>query len=418
MPPQADSITVLHSVAGAWLPTTQAWLHHSIANLAPSIESHISCRWRENRDAFDMPRVHALAEASLSHRIRNAIAAKLGTKPYHGHLVAVGQRIGAHIVHSHFAPHGWEICEAVRKIGARHIVNFYGYDVDKLPRDPVWQERYARLFEQVDRVLCEGPHMRRRIVALGCPGEKALVHHLGVPVSRLEFRPRKWSPPAPLRVLIAASFCEKKGIPYAIEALGRIPKSVSLELTLIGEAAYAEHQPERQRIFAALDRTGMRDRARLLGFQPYHVLMKEAYEHHLFLSPSVTAADGDTEGGAPIGLLEMAATGMPIVSTRHCDIPGVILDGTTGLLAGERDVPGLTDCLMRLIERPQDWGGMLDAGRRHVETAFNAARQGQLLSEVYRTVVDRRPARSDRDALARPKCDDKAAWAASIPEQA
>ena len=29
---------------------------------------------------------------------------------------------------------------------------------------------------------------------------------------------------------------------------------------------------------------------------------------HLFLSPSVTAADGDTEGGAPVGLIEASAT--------------------------------------------------------------------------------------------------------------
>ena len=29
-------------------------------------------------------------------------------------------------------------------------------------------------------------------------------------------------------------------------------------------------------------------------------------------------------------IIEMSASGMPVISTRHCDIPGVVLDGETG----------------------------------------------------------------------------------------
>ncbi len=70
-----------------------------------------------------------------------------------------------------------------------------------------------------------------------------------------------------------------------------------------------------------------------MGYQPHSTLFAEAYRHHIFLSPSVTASTGDTEGGAPVSLIEMAATGMLIVSTTHCDIPEVIKHGVTGLLA-------------------------------------------------------------------------------------
>ena len=35
----------------------------------------------------------------------------------------------------------------------------------------------------------------------------------------------------------------------------------------------------------------------------------------------MTAADGDSEGGAPTILLEAQAIGTPIVTTRHADIP-------------------------------------------------------------------------------------------------
>src|SRR5690606_39794503 len=67
-----------------------------------------------------------------------------------------------------------------------------------------------------------------------------------------------------------------------------------------------------------------------LGYQPWRALMDAAYRHHVFLSPSITASDGDTEGGAPVGLIEMAATGMPVISSRHADIPEVIEHGVGG----------------------------------------------------------------------------------------
>jgi colanic acid/amylovoran biosynthesis glycosyltransferase len=114
------------------------------------------------------------------------------------------------------------------------------------------------------------------------------------------------------------------------------------------------------------------------------VLFEQAYEHDVFLSPSVTAADGDTEGGAPVTILEMAATGMPVVSTRHCDIPAVLPDG---LLADERDVEGLHVLLAELIDAPDDWERRCRAAREHIERDYNAVRQGEALAAIYREVT-------------------------------
>jgi colanic acid/amylovoran biosynthesis glycosyltransferase len=115
--------------------------------------------------------------------------------------------------------------------------------------------------------------------------------------------------------------------------------------------------------------------------------MTEARRHHLFISPSVVASDGDTEGGAPVSLIEMSATGLMIVSTTHCDIPSVIIDGKTGLLAAERDVDGLVERLRWIVANPSRWEEMRAAGRAHVEAEFDARRQGERLASVYRDVV-------------------------------
>jgi colanic acid/amylovoran biosynthesis glycosyltransferase len=212
------------------------------------------------------------------------------------------------------------------------------------------------------------------------------VQHLGVEVERIAFAPRTWDHGRPLSFLLAASFREKKGIPDALEAIAGIRDQVrEVFVTIIGDSdTDVRSHPEKERILETLARTGLDKRTRMLGYQPHAVLFEEAYRHHIFISASRTAGDGDTEGGAPVTLIEMAATGMPIISTTHCDIPSVIRHGVTGLLAAEGDVPGLTANLRQLVASPAIWHEMVKRSRQHVEAEFNVRTQALRLAEIYR----------------------------------
>jgi colanic acid/amylovoran biosynthesis glycosyltransferase len=322
-------------------------------------------------------------------RLWDRLLCRGGTRHHVTHLVNVARREGARLLHSHFGHHGWENLEAAREAGLKHVVTFYGLDVNYLPlTHPHWAERYQELFAEVDRVLCEGPHMAQCVVRLGCPASKVRVHHLGVPVDEILYHPRRWNDSKPLRVLMAASFREKKGIRYGLQALGLLRKEVDVRVTLIGDANHEPRsQEEKQKILASIESNGLRSCVRLLGYQPYERLIREAYDHDIFLAPSVTSGDGDTEGGAPVTLIDLAASGMPIVSTRHCDIPEIIEDGVSGLLAGERDANGLHESLLRLVRDPDGWEAMTHAARLRVETEFNAPIQGRRLQQIYESTV-------------------------------
>lgn len=383
-------LTVLHFVP-AWLPQTQTWIHRQVAELQHlGVEAHVVCARRENPDQFFVANVHCLADEPKWRRLLDGTLRLFRPRRHLEYVVTTGRKIGARIVHSHFGHIGWANSGAVRKLGAKHVVTFYGLDVNKLPaHSSLWRRRYRQLFEETDLILCEGSHMARCVVALGCPSEKVTVQHLGVDVDRVDFSPRRWEAGQPFRALIAASFREKKGIPYAIEALGLLNTEIPVELTIIGDAdAGRASRREKQKILDALKLSGLSPKARLLGYQPHEVFLREAYRHHVFISPSVTASDGDTEGGAPVTLIEMAASGMPIVSTRHCDIPEILHHGATGLLAEERNVEELSDHLRRLVKHPEQWGTMLAAGRRHVEREYDAKKQSSRLAALYRTFVD------------------------------
>lgn len=358
---------VLHAVPGAWLSQTETWLYRQVRCLPDDIESHVVCRRLENLDQFEVPNLHVSSAPARGRRRRRLE----GPRP--------------EVVHSHFGPEGWRNHAAVRMTGARHVVSFYGYDVNHVPRASLrWRLRYRQLFKAVDLVLCEGEHMARAVEGLGCPGGKVRVHRLGVDLDAIEFRPRSWDGVEPLRVLMAGSFREKKGLPLALEALSTLSGEVDLEITIIGDATAAPGSfREKNRILAAIQRHGPGSTLRTLGFQPHGRLLAEAYRHHLFVCPSLTAADGDSEGGAPVALIEMVASGMPVVSTRHCDIPGVVRHGVSGYLAQEHDVKSLGAQIRRMLSSTADWPEMLAAGRAWVEERFDAARQGRRLGSIY-----------------------------------
>jgi colanic acid/amylovoran biosynthesis glycosyltransferase len=294
------------------------------------------------------------------------------------------------ILHSHFGLTGWFDLPTAHKYGLKQVVAFYGFDVNMLLlKRPVWRERYRELFRQADLFLCEGPYMAQSVIGLGCPPEKVRVHRLGVELEKIAFRPRRLEPGQPLRILIASSFREKKGIPYGLEAIGLLKQHYpNLAVTIVGDAsAEARSIKEKEKILETIKRHNLESVTTLLGYQPHDVLMAEAYQHHIFLAPSVTASDGDTEGGAPVVIIDMLASGMPVVSTTHCDIPQIIQHGATGLLAGERDVAGLATHLRWLVGHPESWHEMMERGRQYLEEKFDARCQAAELVELYRQLL-------------------------------
>lgn len=379
-------LVVIHSHP-VWLPQTQTWMYNQVHHLPGElVESHIVCEQTLNLDQFEVPNIHCLRDESMFRYVWQKGLRELRLRRHSEFLVRVARTTSAGVLHSHFGNVGWADLGVAGRLGLKHIVTFYGFDVSRLPSsDPRWRDRYRQLFAQADHFLCEGPHMADQLVGLGCAEENIRVHHLGVAIDSIPYRPRHWTPGEPLRVLIAGTFREKKGIPYALEALGAISRDVELEITVIGGAkAETRDEIEGRRIIKTIQECKLESVTRLLGFQPHQILMEEAYRHHIFISPSVTASDGDTEGGAPVTIIEMMASGMPIVSTMHCDIPEVVQYGKIGWLAPERDAVALSRRLEWLIEQHEDWAPMIEAGRRRAESEFNVGLQGKLLADIYR----------------------------------
>ena len=294
------------------------------------------------------------------------------------------------ILHAHFGPAGWDARVAARVTGRPFIVSFYGLDVDSIPRgSATWRARYRRVFDDAAVVLALGPWMAGRLVEHGADPGRIVVHHLGVPIEAIAFTRRERPGERPLRVLIAASFREKKGIPLALEALARVRERLPLSITLIGDAADNDRErQERRRIFDAIAREGLTDVVRHLGYVDHPTLLRLAAEHDLLVAASLTAPDGDSEG-TPMTLVELAASGIIIVTTSHADIPEIVQEGVTGFVASPGDTDSFVAALERAVARADDWPAIGAAARVHAAEAFDAVTQGRRLAALYERLVAR-----------------------------
>ncbi|MFQ5811545.1 MAG: glycosyltransferase, partial [Armatimonadota bacterium] len=269
-----------------------------------------------------------------------------------GRIAAAARRHGLALMHAHFADGALFVLPVCRRLHLPLITSFYGYDACQSDLLDTHRADYARLFREGDRFLVEGPRMMQRVAGLGCPRDKLRIQHIAIDLSRIPFRPRRAPTGAtPIRVLFVGRFVEKKGILDAIAAFGATNGGRrSMQLRLIGDG------PLRPQVEALIKELGLTSRASLLGYVPYERMVQELARAHILLAPSTTAPNGDAEGGAPTVLLEAQASGLPIVSTKHADIPYVLAPAAAARLCDEGDLAGLAAALEDTAGQPESWG--------------------------------------------------------------
>lgn len=369
--------TVAHC-ATPFLTETGSWIYNQIRPLT-RYRPVVLTQEARNSESFPVPCVYSSEDFGVVRRLANRVARRCtGEYPFYAGIL---RREKASLIHAHFGYQGCRCLRAKRGAALPMVTTFYGADAGSFARDAAWQKRYRQLFDEGELFLAEGTAMASRLERLGCPGEKIRVHHLGVDVSQIRYLERR--PAETVRVLMCGHFREKKGFAEGIAALGRAMArtGVACQLVLIGDG------PQRREIIAAIGEAGLSPVTRLLGLQSYDRVLAEMTHCHLLMQPSRTASDGDTEGGAPVILLDAQAAGMPVVATDHADIPEYVVDGESGLLAPEGDGDGLTDRLAHLLANPSRWADLGARGRRHVEANYCAATQCLGLEDLYDAMV-------------------------------
>jgi colanic acid/amylovoran biosynthesis glycosyltransferase len=378
--------TIAHSVH-TYLFRTGSWIYSQLVNVK-KYHSMVVATKKQNIEVFPWDDVYFISDLSAINRFFQKEFAKR-TDFYYPCFYRLLKKRKPCIVHSHFGNRGWFDLKLKEKIGVPQITTFYGHDASMMAGQKRWQNRYGQLFSRCERFCAEGSYMKKTLVALGCDPEKIIVQRLGVDLDQIPFIPRSLSDTGVVRILFASTFRDKKGLTYCLEAFANVAeKHPKAELSIIGDAGRSEReQAYKREVLEVIRRRGIESKINMLGFMDYPAFIEEAKKHDIFLSHSIHGSDGETEGGAPVTLIEMSGYGMPVISTWHCDIPEVIMDGKSGLLVPEKDVDALTDRLDYLVTHPETWPEMGRQGREHIEKEYDAKTQAQKLEKIYDSLL-------------------------------
>lgn len=337
----------------------------------------------ENRVEFPLVEAFSVDKHDLARRLWQRLN-RDGPDPITKGML---KQLKPRILHSHFGYVAVNDLNLHEFLNVPWVVSFYGADVYQLGRQEVCRKKYQILFNRVAKVLALGPVMAMTLEKIGCPKNKIMTYPLGVDVDGIVHKPRLLRPGEPLRILFAGTFREKKGLQFLIESVNLArQEGLRLVLNIVGdEGGKAGDYEEKARIFRLLKKFDLETCVILHSFVSFQRLIELALSCHVFVAPSVTAADGDSEG-TPFVLQQMMATGMPCIATRHSDIPFLFGD-CEDMLVPERDAKAITARLCRYVEFPEI---LIEDGhrlRRQICGSFNVRNCAMSLSAVYDSVL-------------------------------
>ncbi len=389
-----DKLKICHFVT-YYLPVTQNWIYSQLIH-NEECRATVLCQRLVNPKQFPFDAVYPICQSRGMPSVPNRLIHKIFERyPLEPHLSTV-KRVNPDILHGHFLLESWRNYRLVKRMNVPLVTTCYGQDVTSLLKKPFWAARSGKVFDIGAAFIVEGEYMGEMLAAKGCPKEKIRVIKLGVDVERIcgidgdvnDGINNK------VRILFTGLNREKKGAIYAAKAFVKAlsagtdnhsdknGESVDLELHLLGDGVY------RKAVEKILMDAGVRQKAVFHGVTPYSRYLEILKGADIVLAPSVHAADGDTEGGAPVVVIEALCAGVPVVGSNHCDIPNIVSNGSTGLISAERDVEALTRDIRILSADRRLRAAMGERGKRYARGEHDIGKQVRKITMVYKEVLN------------------------------
>jgi phosphatidyl-myo-inositol dimannoside synthase len=195
------------------------------------------------------------------------------------------------------------------------------------------------------------------------PGSAPEVIRNGVHVARFQM-----PAPAPAKrgptILATGGVKARKGTHLLIGALARVRQHVpDAQLVVTGLQLEPDYLASVQEQARAL---GLAACVHLLGQVPDDAL-RGWYQHaDVFALPSLTV--GDRFEGFGLVFLEASACGLPVIGTTGSGVAEAVLDGETGLLIPQDDVPALAEAITRVLTDEALRARLGAAGRAYAAT--------------------------------------------------
>ncbi len=173
-----------------------------------------------------------------------------------------------------------------------------------------------------------------------------------------------------------ARLAENKGHDDLLEAMGdRAKADRRIKLLWVGDGWW------RERLMRRADDLGLRDRIITTGLVPSEQVPRHLAAMDLLVHPSYRE-------GLPRTVTQALLAGVPVVANDVDGTREVCIDRRTGLLVHPKDVQGLRQAIIWMMEHPRERESMAAAGREMCRTRFAAQAMVDHLLKIYRACLD------------------------------
>ena len=235
------------------------------------------------------------------------------------------------------------------------------------------------LWRRADIMLCISHAVREWLVGRGVPQDKARVIHYGI-------EPEKFSEPR-------VNLREQWGLNdnAVVGSIGRLEPRKGHDLLIQAMPELCMRVPSARLLIAGhdpcgygvtlrrlIDRLGLGEKVRLVGFQTDVVSFLNALDVFAFASSS--------EGFGQV-VIEAMAAGKPVITSKIAPLTEIVADGETGLLVESGSPQSFASAIAQLLIDPMERHRMGARGRERVTKCFTAERMTQETLLLYENLL-------------------------------
>ncbi len=300
----------------------------------------------------------------------------------------VTRRTRPAVVHAHWVIPGG-VTGALAAGETPLVISLHGSDVFVAEKYPIVRQAATAAFRRAAWVTACSEDLRSRAVSLGASRERSSVVPYGVDSDR--FRPDQSA-----RARVRARLGLAVDAPLAF-ALGRLVKKKGFEYLIDATALLTREWPTLQVVIAGdgdLDgelraraaSAGVADRVKFIGTVSQNDVPELLAAADVAVAPSVHDEAGNVDG-LPNTVLEIMASGTPLVATPVGGIGAVAVDGVTARLVEERSAAALAAAIAGLLGRPDVRKAVGTEARTTIARDHGWQRVARDFEQIYREVA-------------------------------
>jgi glycosyltransferase involved in cell wall biosynthesis len=238
-------------------------------------------------------------------------------------------------------------------------------------RASLWKREEFATWAEQPHIIAISPYVRERLKGIA----RGVIHDIENPIDPACFEIQRNEEPR--RILSVGVICRRKNPQALVDAVALLDPGFGVKLRLsgpVGEADYGE------RLAASIRDCDLTKHVELLGSLSAPKVREELARAAVFALCSF-------EEGAPLGIAEAMAAGVPIVTSNRCGMPYMVRHGETGFLVNPEDTHDISRHLDEILRDDQLRLRMGQAARVFAVEHFHPEFVANRTLRVYRQVI-------------------------------